>query len=274
MKKTVILLLISVSIVAILFGYCYFESFWVEDKTIIITHKDIPEDISNTKIVFISDIHHGPFLKRTRVKNLVQRINRLHPDIILLGGDYIHRSPDYIIPCFEELKHLKAPLGVFGVLGNHDHSENADLTRESMKNAGIKLLDNHAVWIKNNDARIKIGGVGDYLQDRQDINPTIHDVRDKDFVILVSHNPDYTAEIKTTKIDWVFSGHTHGGQVTLFGLWAPLVPSRYNQKYRTGIITVENMKVIVSNGIGTITPPVRFFARPQIIRVIMKSSHD
>ncbi len=271
MKKFITILLILVSIFAILLGYCYIEPYWIENKTFIVSHKDIPKDFNNTKILFISDIHYGPFFKKHRLKNLVKRMNRMHPTIILLGGDYVHRSPDYIRPCFEELEHLKAPLGVLGVLGNHDHWENGPLTRQSMRKSGIELLDNHAVWIRTRNARIKIGGVGDYLKDRQDINPTIQDVKNEDFVILVTHNPDYVPEIRTTKIDLVFSGHTHGGQVTLFGLWAPLIPSKYGQKYRTGFITTQNMNVIVSNGIGTITPPVRFFARPQIIRVILKS---
>jgi predicted MPP superfamily phosphohydrolase len=69
----------------------------------------------------------------------------------------------------------------------------------------------------------------------------------------------------TDKIDLVLAGHTHGGQVTFFGLWAPFTSSKFGQKYRTGIVETGRTRVIISNGIGTITPPVRFFARPQII---------
>jgi hypothetical protein len=70
----------------------------------------------------------------------------------------------------------------------------------------------------------------------------------------------------------VLSGHTHGGQVTFFGLWAPYLPSDYGQKYRTGLVVTENTTVIVSNGIGTIFPPIRFFAPPQIVEIILQSS--
>jgi predicted MPP superfamily phosphohydrolase len=140
--------------------------------------------------------------------------------------------------------------------------------------AGIALADNRAFGINKDGERIKIGGVGDYLEDIQDLDPTIGDVRKDDYVMLLSHNPDYAELIKTEKIDLMFSGHTHGGQVDLFGFWAPIVPSRFGQKYRTGLVDLQKFKIIISNGIGTISPPVRFFARPQIVTVILKTKPD
>ena len=189
--------------------------------------------------------------------------------IQIFGGDYVHRNAKYITPCFDELIHVKDLLGKFGVLGNHDHWEDAPLTRQNMKKAGITILDNRAEWIVRDGKRIKIGGVGDLWEDIQNLSPTIDNTKEDDFVILASHNPDYAEQITTRKIDLMLSGHTHGGQVTFFGLWAPLVPSRYGQKYRTGIVETGLTKVIISNGIGTITPPGRFFARPDIIVLML-----
>ena len=131
-------------------------------------------------------------------------------------------------------------------------------------------MDNKAFWVVKGGERIKVGAVGDYFEDDVDITPTVADVQKTDFVILLSHNPDYAEGLGTDKVDLMLSGHTHGGQVTLFGLWAPLVPSEHGQKYRTGTMDLGKMKIIVSNGIGTITPPIRFFARPQIVTVILK----
>lgn len=259
-------------LIAVLLGvYVFLEPFFLEEKYIDIRNPDIPPQFHDTRIVFLSDIHHGPYYSRARLGKLVNRVNRLKPDIILLGGDYVHRSSSYIEPCFTELKKLEASLGVFGVLGNHDHWEDGALTGQCMESAGIHLIDNTAYWLEKNGERIKIGGVGDYLEDIQEIEPTIADVKNEDFVVLVTHNPDYAEDIRTDKIDLVFAGHTHGGQVTFLGLWAPLLPSNYGQKYRTGIIEAVDAKVIVSNGIGTITPPVRFFARPQIIVAYLRN---
>ncbi|HPS31651.1 MAG TPA: metallophosphoesterase [bacterium] len=244
--------------------YIFIEPFWIEEKTIIYRHTDIPASFSGMKIVFLTDIHHGPFFSIDRVRSLVDRVNALHPDIIILGGDFVHHGSEYIESCFKELARLSAPMGVFGVLGNHDHWENAALTRKEMEKAGIKDLDNDAVWLNRGKERIKLGGVGDFLEDDQDTSKTTDDVSSSDFVMLASHNPDF-AEVAPVKIDLILSGHTHGGQVTLLGLWAPILNSMYGQKYLTGIVKNGSTDVIISNGIGTITPPVRFFARPQIV---------
>ncbi len=253
------------------FLYSFLEPRWLQTKAITFTDADIPPDFDGARLVFVTDIHHGPYLSLRRVRALVARINGLRPDLILLGGDYIHRSAAYITPCFAELRDLQAPLGVFGVLGNHDHWAGADAVRTAMVAAGIKPLDNAALWLQRGEAKVKLGGVGDFLEDRQEIGPTIGDVHREDFVILLTHNPDYCAGLATDRVDLVLCGHTHGGQVTFFGLWAPLVPSRYGQRYRTGIKMVgDATTLIVANGVGTITPPVRFWARPQIVVVELR----
>jgi len=245
--------------------YVFLEPFFLQEKYIVFPHSNIPPQFRGTRIVFLTDIHHGPFFSKERLGRLVERVNDLHPHIVLLGGDYVHRSSHYIEHCFDELGNLETTLGSYGVLGNHDHWEDAALTRECMVKAGIRPIDNAAYWIGKDGGRIKVGGVGDYLEDVQDIEPMLDGVGDGDFTILVTHNPDYVEDMMTDKIDLVLAGHTHGGQVTFFGLWAPFTSSKFGQRYRTGIVETGRTRVIISNGIGTITPPVRFFARPQII---------
>ena len=88
--------------------------------------------------------------------------------------------------------------------------------------------------------------------------------------ILLSHNPDYVEKLNNYKIDLMLSGHTHGGQVTFFGLWTPFIPSAYGDKYRTGIINTKYTELIVSNGTGTVIKPLRFCARPQILVIYLK----
>jgi uncharacterized protein len=255
---------------AVLTLYAFIEPYWLQNMIYVIASRDVPPSFHNAKILLITDIHHGPYFSISRVRSLVSRVNAENPDIILLGGDYVHRSPKYIIPCFNELKNLRAPLGVYGVLGNHDHWENGELTKKMMDESGIIRIDNKASWIIREGEKIKIGGVGDYREDTQDLAPALEGVGKGDFVILLSHNPDYAEAFDSDKIDLLLSGHTHGGQVTLAGLWAPIVNSKYGQKYRTGLIKRGNTNMIVSNGVGTITPPVRLFARPQIVTIILK----
>jgi len=252
--------------------YSFIEPFWIDQKVYVINHPDIPASFDNTRIVFLADIHHGRFFSRSRVKKVVDLANKLDPHLILLGGDYVEGSPDYIEGCFEELGKLSAELGVYGVLGNHDHWQGADKIREVMAKQGILSIDNNAFWVQKDGHRIRVGGVGDHCEDVQNLEVTTGKTLESDFVLLVSHSPDYALDITGDKVDLLLSGHTHGGQVTLFGLYAPKVPSRYGQRFRTGEKVVNSIQVIISNGIGTVLLPIRFFARPQIVIIQLEAS--
>jgi predicted MPP superfamily phosphohydrolase len=259
-------------LILVFFVYPFIEPYWVQTKEMTYIDKDISASFEGFKIIFVSDIHHGKSYSIKRVRSLVEKVNKLKPDIILLGGDYVNSDKKYIEPCFDELRNLKATYGVYGVMGNHDHYEDAELTSKSMAKAGIVQLDNNGIWINKASDKIKIGGVGDLWEDKQDLRPILSETKVEDFVLLMSHNPDFAEEINSDKIDLVLSGHTHGGQVTLFGLWAPLTPSSYGQKYKTGVIETPNTKVLVSNGIGNAMDyPIRFFARPQINVIYLKN---
>lgn len=87
--------------------YCHLESRWIKTKNIELISGDIPGSFIGKKVVFITDIHHGPFLSIERVNKLVDRINRIEPDIILMGGDYVHRESKFIEPVLMHLKILK-----------------------------------------------------------------------------------------------------------------------------------------------------------------------
>ncbi len=256
-------------ILAILLVYALLEVYLIDINKITLNNY-VPDTFKGTRIVFVSDIHSNKIVSNNHIKNMVKKINELNPDIVLLGGDYIAKGKEHIETCFNELSKINAKVGKYGVLGNHDHYGYPELVRESMEKAGIKCLDNDSVWIQNGNDRIKIGGVGDLWLDKQIIENTIHDVTEEDFVMLLSHNPDYAEKLKTSKIDLMLSGHTHGGQVTLFGLYAPFLPTKYGQKYRQGLIETENTKVLVSKGIGCTGLPFRFFSRPEINVIELK----
>jgi len=226
---------------------------------------DLPGSFDGKTVVFAADFHCGPLFSVERTGDVVRMINSLKPDLILLGGDYIFDDVNYIKPCIGELKNLKAPLGVYGVLGNHEHWADAESSRQALSEAGVTLLDNRAEWVELGGGRIRVGGVGDMWTDVQDIAPTVEDAAAGDFAILLSHNPDYAEGLKTDKVDLMLSGHTHGGQVTVFGLWAPVKSTAYG-KYVSGMVDAGGTKVFVTKGIGMAGLPIRFFARPEIVR--------
>lgn len=255
-KLIIIIFLVGMFLAA----YSFVEPYLIETKEITIESNKIPAEFDGKRIVFLTDIHYGPFFNKERLDNLVNQTNQLHPDIILLGGDYVTNTPSDVGPAFSSLSKLKAPLGVYGVLGNNDPESS---TIQTMKNSGITYIGNSAVWVGNSTSRIRIGGVGDMDTDVPNQLPTLNGVTPQDFVILVSHKPDYFEKVSKSKIDLQLSGHTHGGQITLFGLWAPLINSKYGQKYVTGEIVSGNNTLIISNGIGMVWAPVRFLQDPR-----------
>jgi predicted MPP superfamily phosphohydrolase len=111
--------------------------------------------------------------------------------------------------------------------------------------------------------------VGDYWRDVQDLPSALGETTMNDAVILLSHNPDYVEEIRDHRVGLVLSGHTHGGQVDLPIIGAPVVPSIYGQKYIHGLVQGPATQVFVTRGIGTITPPVRLFCRPEIALITL-----
>jgi predicted MPP superfamily phosphohydrolase len=267
------ILVMSVALLA----YSFAETYRLETKEYTFISPDLPANFEGTRVVLITDVHRSPFFSQDRVRSLVERVDALEPDLIILGGDYVYTNTSYAASCFAELGRLNAPLGCFAVLGNHDYGkyENGGdgpaPVIQAIDDAGITLLRDRAVWIEKDGARIRVGGVGDSAVDRPDVGPTLEETNKSDFVLLISHNPDYAEELPAGAVDLVLSGHTHGGQVTFFGLWALQVPSEYGQKYRTGVVTTEATTVIVSNGVGTSTiPPIRLFARPQIVVITLR----
>lgn len=266
LKKRYLLLILVILVV----GYMFIEPYLIETKEITIESSQIPSQFDGKKIVFISDIHEGFFFDQQRTQNLVSQVNALDPDLILLGGDYVDGDSEDVKPVFQALNNLKAPLGVYAVLGNKDPQY---LSLKTIGQTNITYIGNKGTWIQSNGARIRVGGVGDYNNGVQIPNATTSVVTPQDYVILLSHNPDYFPKVDKSKVDLVLSGHTHGGQVTFFGLWAPSTHSDYGNKYRTGVIKEANSTLVVSNGIGTTILPMRFFARPQIIVITLESKN-
>lgn len=245
-------------------GYTAFEAGWfrVAGQTIAVPR--LPAPFAGLRIAFLSDLHHGPYTGLGYIKEVVAAANAASPDLILLGGDYCHREAKFIRPCIDALGGLRAPLGIFGVLGNHDHWEGAEETRAGLRSNNIAELANRGVWLERGGARLRVAGVGDLWEDVQDLDAALGDAREDDAALLLSHNPDFTEGIGDPRVGLVLSGHTHGGQIVLPLLGAPIVPSRYGQKYLSGLVQGPVAQVFVSRGLGTITPPLRFHCRPEI----------
>jgi uncharacterized protein len=245
--------------------YPFLEAKWCRVRRARVALPNLRKSFEGTTVAFLSDVHHGPFTPRSYVRSIVEMTNALKPDLVLLGGDYCHNGPRYIAPALEELGKLKAPMGRFAVLGNHDHWDGYKESVEGLEAAGIPLLRNKGVWVEKGFARLRIGGVGDLWCDTQDVDKALGDATADDATILLSHNPDLAETLRDPRVGLMLSGHTHGGQVVVPFYGAPQVPSAYGQKYLHGLVQGPSCNVFVSRGVGTVGPPVRLFCRPEIV---------
>jgi predicted MPP superfamily phosphohydrolase len=255
-------------IILALLAYALVEPFLLRVREVTIADPDLPADFDDLRIAFLADFHCAWFFPPSRVSGVVRRANDLQADLVVLGGDYVNTGTEYVAPCFAELAELRAPLGVYAVLGNHDHWGAAQAVRDAVRDSGFTLVENAGVWLERGDARVRVGGVADMWEGVPRLGPAIHGVSEADFVLLVSHNPDFAEELRTDLVDVTLAAHTHGGQVTLFGLWAPLVNSKYGQKYRSGVVAAPRTMVVMTNGAGG--APLRFCARPEIVLVTLR----
>ncbi len=255
--------------------YPFLEAKWCRVLRQTIRVPNLPPAFRGMTAALLADVHHGPFVPLAYVRHIVSMTNALKPDVIFLAGDYVHHHESYVAPGVEELGQLDAPLGRYAVRGNHDnvsYRDNRDLRNLSiaaLAEAGFTELNNTGIWLDLGARRLRICGVGDLWTDCQDIDLALGDATDRDAVILLSHNPDFVETLPDRRVGLVLSGHTHGGQVVLPGFGAPIVPSKYGQKYLHGLVQGPCCQVFVTRGVGTVTPPVRFLCRPEIVLITL-----
>jgi len=235
----------------------------VERKTIAIN--DLPDAFDGFRICQITDVHHGPFTGLGFIKEVVEKVNSLNPGLVVLTGDYVDHSSKYIVPAVSALCRLKSSNGVLAVLGNHDHWMDANLTQEVFNRYNVPVITNSHKLIEIKDKAICVAGVGDLMEDSQDLKAAFYGVPADIPRILLSHNPDYAESMPATeRVDLVLAGHTHGGQVRMPFSIAPITMSMYGQKYAGGLVRSASGQVYVSRGIGVVGLPVRFNCPPEI----------
>ena len=239
----------------------------------------------------IADIHAcEPWMSAERIKGICDRANELDADIILLLGDYVsgmNLVTDYVHSSdwSKAMAGLRAPLGVHAVMGNHDYWE--DLTfqhdqtvepfaKAALESVGIAVHVNQAIRLDKDGKGFWLAGLGDQAalrpgkrfnrrrwQGLDNLPVTLAQVTDEAPVILLAHEPDIFPDVPSS-VSLTLSGHTHGGQINIFG-WKPIVPSRYGARYAGGHIEEGGRHIIVSRGLGCSGIPVRFMSRPEIL---------
>lgn len=235
-----------------------------------IAHPDIPSSFEGCKLAFISDLHYRSLLKKRGLKNLMRLLYELKPDVLLLGGDFYESCSD-MKPLVDSLSHLRPLLGTYAVLGNNDYERCYEEVLSALKDAGIDVLEHKVDTLYHGEKKILLAGVRNPFDLRKNgVSPSCG-LSDEDFVILLTHTPDYAEDVPITHVDLVLAGHTHGGQVKIFG-FAPVVPSRYGRRFLSGLCyNSDRIPVIVTNGIGTSRINFRLGAPSEVVLIKLHS---
>ncbi len=271
-------------VVFVLFAALAAWAFWLEPSSLTVRRVNLSvprwhEEHRGLKIAVLTDLHVGsPYTGLDKLRRVVERTNDERPDLILLLGDFVidgekesgtkggvlggtFVEPE---PMAAELKNLRAPLGVYAVLGNHDWWYDGERVTRALEGAGIVVLENRAVRIEQGGRGFWLAGIADLWTRKPDIEGTLRQVGTDDPVLLFTHNPDIFPDVPP-RVSLTLAGHTHGGQVNLPLIGRPVVPSQYGQRYAFGHVVEDGRQLYVSGGVGTSIIPARFRVPPEIV---------
>ncbi len=263
-----------------------------------VKHRHWPHAALPLRITILTDLHAvEPWMPVARIERIVETANSLGSDLIVLLGDYVSgldRFRTDSVPISDwssALAPLKAPLGVFAVLGNHDWWIDPEGVRRALEMAGIEVLENQALKIEDGKRRFWLAGLGDQwaipvrggFRGVDDLSGTLAPtLGDSNPLVLLAHEPDIFVRVPP-RVTLTLSGHTHGGQVRLPFLGRPIIPSRYGQRFAYGHIIEsrrnrttdieDELHMVVSAGLGMTGLPVRFMVPPEIAVVTLDSGY-
>lgn len=261
----------------LVWGFYIEPRFYLEETRAEVAPRGWPQELDGLSLALISDIHAGsPYNGETRLKILVDRVNASKPDAIVLLGDYVidtvlggtFMPPERLGAI---LKDLKAPLGVYAVLGNHDWWLDGPRVRDALAAQGIKVLENETVSLTKNGRSFRVLGLADHLERSPNPVAPLAGVPLEEPVIALIHEPDFFPEIPE-RIALTLAGHTHGGQVRLPLIGSPVVPSAFGQRYARGLIKEGTRQLFVTSGVGTSIIPVRFGVRPEYAVLTLRAA--
>jgi uncharacterized protein len=233
---------------------------------------NLPPQLTGLRIVLLADLHCGPLNRPGDLLPAIQMANGCKPDLVLMPGDFVHYSNRYFDEAAELIASLqpRIPQGVFVTWGNHDYWNNVSRGIEVLPQSGCQLLTQRRLLVTANK-ELSDGGSGlwfcgldDLWEGKPDLAAALHGIPHQQPRIVLSHNPD-TAELQPNgRVDLMVSGHTHGGQVYIPGAGTPVVPSRYGQKYASGLVQAPGYPVYVTRGVGVGGVPIRLGVPPEV----------
>ena len=246
---------------------------------------NLPLELRGTTITLISDIHSGPYMNLETLQDYCSVINSLKSDIIIIPGDMTSSDKSEIKPFVKAFRELKAEHGIYATLGNHDYLSQPDYISDAITmDTPIKMMRNDALTIEKNGEKLMLLGLEDtkesMVEDREELNGYLDKTIEKAQYgydnyqnmtkILLCHKPYYFKDMSKKGMDFILSGHTHGGQVVLakFGDFNLSLASTVSD-YVSGLYKENGSQMYVSRGLGSSSIPLRLNCPPEITKLTL-----
>ncbi|QJX00212.1 hypothetical protein FTUN_7836 [Frigoriglobus tundricola] len=255
-------------------GYAYHvEPTWLAVNRVTLSVRDLPPQFAGVRIAQLSDFHCGPHIPTGYLEDAIARTAAEKPDLIALTGDFIDRGPEHVACAARLFRQLKAPLGVFAVLGNHDFSvhtargfrRHPELHRhvaDALANEGVDVLRNRCVRVERAGAGLLVAGVDDLWSGESDPDAALSDASAHTPRVVLAHNPQSVEQLAAHRADVVLSGHTHGGQINWPGLGRLFLGSNA-RRWAAGLYPLATGHLYVNTGVG-FGWRFRFGVRPEL----------
>lgn len=270
--------LLSLAVIIAIFIIIYFENNSLKKSNYVYKSRKIPKSFDGFKIIQISDLHDKTFGRDN--KRLIRIIDDEKPNIIIVTGDIYYYYNGKIENSLNFLENISKKHKVYFVTGNHEYKDkNWDNHKKVIEDYGVKIIDNMVDNIRNNDEEIYIYGLKDPAFYHKSVRYTIFEdelkkmkesMDDKKFGILLSHRPDKINIYSRNKVDLVFTGHAHGGQIRFLdrGILSPA--EGFFPKYTSGMHVKDSTTMIISRGLGRTIFTFRLFNRPEVVITRLK----
>jgi uncharacterized protein len=245
-------------------------SLWIEPRWLQLRHRrihvrNLPAALEGFRVGLLTDLHAGGESHFRVVRSAVRMLMQQRPDLVALTGDFAADDARDFQPVLDALQGVAAPAGVFAVPGNHDYTVGIGKWRRDMANhPRFQDLTNRWKIVDVNGARLCVAGVDDYYEGKPRLR--LPPLEERDFTLLLAHSPDEAERCRRAhdSVDLIVSGHTHGGQVRLPFLGAPVSSADNPELYDQGLRRRPWTQVYTSRGLGTVHLPVRLLARPEV----------
>ena len=244
----------------------------------------LPTVLNNFKLVFISDMQADEFTNNARLERFIGKVNSTDPDLVLVGGDFITSTPNYIETSANFSGKIKSKYGVYSCVGDHDnwayrHNTSRSLSEvmKALKEHNVEMIDNEKRTINVNGAELSIAFITNTYVERINearFDSVIGNGLSGDLKIMLVHQPSNFLVKKAKQYDFnlLLAGHTHGGQVTFLFPFKNLSPTLIETKYVRGDFHFGKLIMVVTRGLGMSLVPLRYNSTPEVTVIMINPS--